>query len=126
MINTHGIKSVVNVFFHIKVEEMPTLSITIPMAQLMSDYGKSITSIGDSVVREKHLVILKSTLIVQLIFINGVETHSNYGIPTQLVDVDIIHSKEQFVNVYFISYLFLSFSIKILSYGVYKKGFYNK
>lgn len=65
------------------------------MVQLMSDCGRLIISTGDSAVKVRRLVILKSTLNVLLISINGEETHSNYGILTQPVDADIKDSKNK-------------------------------
>ena len=63
------------------------------MVQLMSDCGRLIISTGDSAVKVRRLVILKSTSNVLLISTNGEETLSNYGIPTQHVDADIKDSK---------------------------------
>lgn len=107
VVNIHGIKSAVNALSHIKVEEMLMPSTTIPMDQLMSGCGKLTISTGVNVVMERRLVILKSTLTVQLPFINGEATPLNYGTLTLLVDADILNPYKKML-MYF-SYLICSY-----------------
>jgi hypothetical protein len=87
-----GTKSAASALSHIKVEETLMPSITTQMDQLMLDFGKSTTSIGDNAAKERHHAILKSTSDVRSNFTNGEAIVSSYGKPTLLVDADFLCS----------------------------------
>jgi hypothetical protein len=94
----HGIKLAANVWFLTRVEETPMLLITTPMDQLMSDFGKSTTSTGDSAAVEALLAIPLPTSIAPSRSTDGEETPGNSGAPTLLAAADL--SLKNLIHIY--------------------------
>ena len=90
-ISTLGTKSAASASSHIKVEETLMPSTTTQTDLLMSDSGKSTTSIGVNAAKEKPHAIPKSTSDAPLNYTNGEAIASSSGKPTPLVDADFVY-----------------------------------